>query len=63
MRFAHRQRSIFRQGLFRRFDVRKEIVVSQQMPDRVWSVALNGQDPQQSEGAFELKNQVVPGIE
>ena len=62
MWFAHRQRSVFRQNFFRRLDIRKELVVSQQMPNGVWSVAFNRQNAEQSKRAFELKNQVVPGI-
>ena len=59
MRFAHRQRASLGERAFRRFDVGKEIVVSEQVPNGVCSFAFNCQDTEQSKSAFELKNQVV----
>ena len=63
VRLAYRQWTGSRQRFFRRFDVREELVVSQQMPNGVGALAFNCQNAQQAKRAFELKNQVVTGDE
>ena len=60
--FADRERRRARQRLFYVFDVGKELVVRQKVPDRVWSFAFNGEHTKHSEAALELKNQVVASV-
>lgn len=53
---THWQRRRSRERFFGRFDVGKEIVVSQQMPDRVCAIAFDGEHTQHAEAALELEN-------
>src|SRR5262249_46731903 len=54
-RFRRRNRS------FGGLDIRKQFLVSHQMPDRLPLALIDGDDSQQAKPALELKDQVIAG--